>query len=83
MRKGSKTLQIALGGVVAAGLVSSAAVAQAKPKWEGHEKCYGVAKTGMNDCGTSSHNCGGKAEADNLPQGTCEKIAGGSLETKK
>ena len=89
MRKGKKTLQLALGGVVALGLVASAAEAHAKPEWKGHEKCYGVAKTGMNDCGTSNHSCGGKAVADNesdewiyLPQGTCEKIAGGSLSSK-
>jgi uncharacterized membrane protein len=90
MRKGSKTLQLALGGVVAAGLMASGAEAHAKPTWEGHEKCFGVAKKGMNDCGTSNHKCGGKATADNepdewiyLPKGTCEKIAGGSLEAKK
>jgi uncharacterized membrane protein len=90
MRKGSKTLQLALGGIVAAGLVTSGAESHAKPEWEGHEKCYGVSKEAMNDCGTSNHQCGGKASADNmpdewiyLPKGTCEKIAGGSLESKK
>ena len=42
------------------------------------EKCYGVAKAGMNDCGTSKHGCGGK-----VPKGTCEKIVGGSLESSE
>jgi len=85
-----RALQLALGGVLAAGLVGSAATAHAKPKWEGHEKCYGVAKTGMNDCGTSAHKCGGMAKTDGdpeewiyVPKGTCEKIAGGSTEPKK
>lgn len=89
MGKTTKTLQIALGSVVAAGLMGSAAEA-AKPKWEGHEKCYGVAKKGMNDCGTSHHDCGGMAKADNapdewiyLPKGTCEKLAGGNTSPKK
>lgn len=90
MTKTKKTLQLALGGVVAAGLVGATSPAEAKPKWDGHEKCYGVAKKGQNDCGTSQHACGGKAEKDNdstewiyLPKGTCEKIAGGSLESSE
>jgi len=88
--RSKKTLQLALGGVVAAGLMTSGASAHAKPEWKGHEKCYGVAKKGMNDCGTSHHKCGGMAKADNepdewiyLPKGTCEKLAGGSTSPKK
>lgn len=90
MKHGKQTLRLALSGVVAAGLVTIAADSQAaKPKWEGHEKCYGVAKKGMNDCGTSQHNCGGMSTQDDapdewiyLPKGTCEKIAGGSTSPK-
>ena len=88
MKNGKRTLGLTLGGIVAAGLISS--TAEAKPKWEGHEKCYGVVKKGMNDCGNANHGCGGKAAVDNapdewvyLPKGTCEKLAGGSLESKK
>jgi len=51
------------------------------------EKCYGVAKTGKNDCKTLSNACAGHSTADNqkdafiaLPAGTCERIVGGSLE---
>ncbi len=51
------------------------------------EKCYGVVKAGMNDCGTSEHGCAGLASVDGhpkewlfLPAGTCEKLTGGSLE---
>lgn len=52
------------------------------------EKCVGIAKAGLNDCGTSTHSCAGQATVDNhpeewiyLPAGTCEKIVGGSLKT--
>jgi uncharacterized membrane protein len=89
MKNNTKTLQIALGGIVAAGLMAGPASAM-KPKWDGHEKCYGVAKKGMNDCGNARHKCGGMSAADHegdewlyLPSGTCEKLAGGSLEEKK
>lgn len=50
------------------------------------EKCYGIAKAGMNDCNTATHSCAGSAAKDRqkdafifLPKGTCEKIAGGTL----
>ena len=52
------------------------------------EKCLGIAKAGLNDCGTSTHSCAGQATEDNhaeewvyLPAGTCEKIVGGSIKT--
>ena len=52
------------------------------------EKCYGVAKAGANDCGSSdkSHACAAHASASGLavdflllPKGICEKLNGGSL----
>jgi uncharacterized membrane protein len=50
------------------------------------EKCYGVAKAGQNDCGTSVHGCAGQAAADNdphewklVPKGTCTKAGGKPL----
>jgi uncharacterized membrane protein len=53
------------------------------------EKCAGVAKAGKNDCGTSKSACAGTATADRdpeawilVPNGTCEKIAGGKLTNK-
>lgn len=52
------------------------------------EKCAGIARAGLNDCGTSTHSCAGQATADNqpeewiyLPKGTCQKIVGSSLKT--
>ncbi|HVR66596.1 MAG TPA: DUF2282 domain-containing protein [Verrucomicrobiae bacterium] len=54
-----------------------------------NEKCYGIAKAGKNDCQTATHSCAGTSTADAdaaswiyLPAGTCEKLAGGSLEPK-
>jgi uncharacterized membrane protein len=65
------------------------AVPDAPKQWE---KCAGIAKAGMNDCGAldGSHNCAGQATADSVdtewvyvPDGTCEKIAGGSVAAVK
>jgi len=54
-----------------------------------NEKCFGVAAAGKNDCQTATHSCAGTSTVDNqgdawiyVPAGTCEKIAGGSLEPK-
>ena len=77
----------AIASALAVGLSLAMADAMAaKPKWAGHEKCAGIVKTGMNDCGTSKHGCAGQASRDNdpeewvyLPAGTCEKIAGAKL----
>lgn len=83
----------ALVGILALGL--GAATAEAAPQWakkgQTLEKCAGIARTGKNDCGTKNHDCGGKAVKDTdpdewiyVPEGVCEKIAGGSVkETKK
>lgn len=50
------------------------------------EKCYGIAKAGKNDCATAKQSCSNSSTKDAqpedyifLPQGTCEKIVGGSL----
>lgn len=75
----------ALSSVIALGMVatqSDDAVA-GKP---GFEKCAGIVKTGLNDCGTSKHDCSGQATVNNdpeewiyVPEGTCEKIVGSTL----
>jgi uncharacterized membrane protein len=51
------------------------------------EQCFGVAKAGKNDCKAGAHDCAGKSTVDAdpqsfvvVPKGTCEKIAGGSLQ---
>lgn len=75
-------------GILSAGAVI-ASTAHAVPDQPTHwEKCAGIAKAGKNDCGAldGSHGCAGQAKSDNLkqewvyvPQGTCEKITGGSV----
>lgn len=81
MNKKALVSSTLLGLTVMAGSVH--AVPSAPEAWE---KCAGVAKAGMNDCGAldGSHGCAGMAKADSLetewvyvPQGTCEKIPGG------
>ena len=67
---------------------------QAAPDWAKPgdiiEKCRGIAKKGGNDCGANGHGCSGMAEEDNdpnewvyVPEGVCEKIAGGVIYQKK
>jgi uncharacterized membrane protein len=75
----------ALASALALGLVGQVA-AQDK------EKCYGIAKTGANDCAslTGSHSCAGQAKADNdpvewkyTPKGTCKDMKGMTAEEAK
>jgi uncharacterized membrane protein len=54
------------------------------------ERCYGIAKAGMNDCGTATQSCAGTIKKDRapnaylvLPKGLCQKIAGSSLQPPK
>lgn len=53
------------------------------------EKCYGIAKMGMNDCATATASCASSATKDQqkdaflfMPKGLCEKIVGGSLKSE-
>lgn len=57
---------------------------------EGFEKCKGIVKAGQNDCGANGHSCAGAAKVDNdpnewiyVPEGTCDKIVGGSVKAPK
>lgn len=50
------------------------------------EKCYGIVKAKMNDCGTSKHACAAQAKTSSnsnewiyVPKGNCKRIVGGSL----
>jgi uncharacterized membrane protein len=79
MKKSTLLIHSAIASLIA---VSSLTVTQAVAA-DGKEKCYGVAKKGQNDCGTSKHSCSGEAAADNLPEewkyvakGTCEQVGG-------
>lgn len=83
--KDTKTLMnTAIAGALAVGMAAASGTAMAgKP---GFEKCQGIVKAGMNDCGTSSHSCAGQATKDGdpqewiyVPEGTCSKIVGGKV----
>ena len=84
----SAAVTSAISGVLALGLVA-ATPGDALAGKAGMEKCAGIARAGMNDCGTASHDCGGKATVSGaadewiyVPTGTCRKIVGGRLKTK-
>lgn len=85
MSRPTTSICAAVAGLLAAGL----AVAHDPPAPVAQEKCFGVAKAGQNDCGTSKHACAtlGKVDRDPedwkmVPEGTCEK-QGGKLEPAK
>jgi uncharacterized membrane protein len=68
-------------------IISTTAFATGKP---GFEKCTGIAKAGMNDCGTGKHACAGMATTDSdpeewvyVPEGTCSKSGGKVKEKEK
>ncbi len=84
MKRSTKTVQTAIAGVIALGMTGMSGEVMAGKA--GFEKCAGIVKTGMNDCGTSKHACAGQAKKDGDPQewiyvptGTCAKIVGGKL----
>lgn len=71
--------------LLSVGSLSALAVPEIPKEWE---KCAGIAKAGMNDCGAldGSHNCASQASGDNLdsewvyvPKGSCDKITGGRV----
>lgn len=89
MKRKEPVMHAVIAGILAAGTTVATtnvhAVPDAPKNWE---KCAGIAKTGMNDCGAldGSHKCAGQAEYDNadhewvyVPEGTCTKITGGRV----
>lgn len=88
MRKSQK-VQATVAGILALGLSMAASTAMAVPDQpKNWEKCAGIAKAGMNDCGSldGKHACAGQAKVDNdpqewvyVPEGTCTKITGGKV----
>jgi len=82
MRSRATTIHAAVAGLLALG-AAAAAPAHETPAPPGMEKCFGIAKAGQNDCGTSKHDCAtlGKVDRDpddwkGVAQGTCVKIGG-------
>ncbi|NES85632.1 MAG: DUF2282 domain-containing protein [Moorea sp. SIO2B7] len=82
--KKTAVIATALTGVLALGLTTVANNALAGKK--GMEKCAGIVKAGMNDCGANDHSCEGMAKKDSdpnewiyVPEGTCKKIVGATV----
>lgn len=76
---------MATAALMAMASVSATAQDTAEPG-KGHEKCYGVARSGKNDCASKDggNACAGHAQRDNdpqnwvyVPKGLCDKLAGG------
>ncbi|MDQ5770866.1 BufA1 family periplasmic bufferin-type metallophore [Thiothrix subterranea] len=74
---------MALGMAATSGALFAADDAKDAAKVE-MEKCSGIVKAGMNDCGANGHACAGQSKTDSaagewlkVPKGTCEKITGG------
>jgi uncharacterized membrane protein len=90
MKDNTKTMiSSTLAGILVAAAGSALAVPEQPKSWE---KCAGIAKAGMNDCGSldGKHGCAGKAVIDNsdnewvyVPKGTCTKITGGVVAAVK
>ncbi len=81
----------ALASALALGLATSV-TAQTMENGKGKEKCFGIAKTGQNDCGNLSgtHSCAGQATVDNDPgewkyvaKGTCKEMKGMTAQEAK
>lgn len=84
----NKAMTVLISSAIA-GLLVQTAQAQNHPERPTYkyEKCYGVARAGLNDCFFSGNSCAGTSKIDNdpaawiyVPAGTCRKISGGSLE---
>lgn len=93
MSSSNTNVKLAVAGILALGTGLGAQIAQAVPDAPGAwEKCAGIAKAGMNDCGAldGSHACAGQAKKAGdasewvyVPEGTCTKIVGGSVAAVK
>ena len=75
----------AIVGLLAVGATGNALAAKA-----GMEKCAGIVKAGMNDCGTAKHACAGQGTVTKasdewvyVTKGSCDKIVGGMIFVKK
>lgn len=81
---------LAVSTAIVAGLSMASVSMTATAGKAGMEKCYGVAAAGHNDCAAGpGTTCAGTSTEDDqsdawlyLPEGTCEKLTGGSLEAK-
>lgn len=84
MKQGNQWAQLAVAAILSAGIAVGVGEALADEEAP-MEKCYGIAKKGMNACAAKDHSCAGVSTIDNDPaewilvaEGTCKKL-GGSL----
>lgn len=82
--KKTQKLIAAILTVAGLGIAAVSLNAEADTASNPDERCYGIVRKGMNECGTPKHSCEGVATTDGdpeewiyLPKGTCEKIVGG------
>jgi uncharacterized membrane protein len=82
----------ALASVLTLGLTAQSSAAPAKDPGMSHEKCYGIAKAGQNDCANlaGTHSCAGQSKAEMDPgdwkyvaKGTCKDMKGLSVDEAK
>lgn len=85
--RNNAVVRSAIAGVLGLGLAAVAGQAMAAEA-AASEKCAGIVKAGMNDCGTSTTHCKGSVKVDGhkeawieVPKGTCTKILGGYVTT--
>lgn len=89
MENKNKTVQSTVAGILVLGAtVMSGSVSAVPDQPKFWEKCAGIAKSGMNDCGSldGKHGCAGQAKKNSdpqewvyVPKGTCAKIVGGKV----
>jgi len=87
----NKKIQLAISAVMALGIscnTSAETSMNMNNNILGMEKCFGLVKAGLNDCGNAKHNCAGEAKMDGdqnewllMPTGLCKKIVGGTTTT--
>jgi uncharacterized membrane protein len=89
MNTRASVIQAAITSLLAMG-ATAAVFAHDVPASAGMEKCYGIAKAGQNDCGTSKHTCATLSNVDSdpedwkgMPTRTCVKLGGKLLPPKK
>jgi uncharacterized membrane protein len=75
----------ALASALALGLIGNVAAQMTQDPGKSHEKCFGIAKAGQNDCANQAgtHSCAGQSKADlslddwkYVPAGTCGAMKG-------
>lgn len=84
MEKDKQVMMAIVTAAMVVGLMSVSTSSRAVADTQTMEKCYGIVKSGMNDCDENDISCSMKAVIDSdpnywiyLPKGACAKIVGG------